>query len=116
MHSVVQYVYNSLALLFGTVMKLFASHKYENYKVSLSSTSGCSLKNFGITCISSWHLLMPVMFMWSFGCAFDASIMSHVWLLQGLDVIESTNLKYFPKDMTSEFYALKGMFLSQIGR
>ena len=59
---------------------------------------------------------MPVMFMWPFGRAFDASITSHVWLLQGLDVIESTNLKYFPKDMTSEFYALKGMFLSQIGR
>jgi len=39
-----------------------------------------------------------------------------MWQLQGLDVIESTNLKYFPKDMTSEFYALKGVFLSQIGR
>ncbi|CAN7941160.1 unnamed protein product, partial [Ixodes pacificus] len=34
----------------------------------------------------------------------------------GLDVIESTNLKYFTKDMTAEFYALKGLFLSQMGR
>ncbi len=36
--------------------------------------------------------------------------------LQGLEVIESTNLKYFTKEMTAEFYALKGMFLAQIGR
>lgn len=36
--------------------------------------------------------------------------------MQGLDVIESTNLKYFAKDMTAEFYALKGLFLSQMGR
>ena len=35
---------------------------------------------------------------------------------QGLEVIESTNLKYFTKEMTAEFYALKGMFLAQIGR
>ncbi|XP_045594313.1 transformation/transcription domain-associated protein isoform X4 [Procambarus clarkii] len=34
----------------------------------------------------------------------------------GLEVIESTNLKFFNKDMTAEFYALKGMFLSQLGR
>ncbi|KAK8783726.1 hypothetical protein V5799_009909, partial [Amblyomma americanum] len=40
----------------------------------------------------------------------------HVPLLQGLDVIESTNLKYFAKDMTAEFYALKGLFLAQMGR
>lgn len=33
---------------------------------------------------------------------------------QGLEVIESTNLKFFNKDMTAEFYALKGMFLSQL--
>ena len=31
-------------------------------------------------------------------------------------MIESTNLKYFTKEMTAEFYALKGMFLAQIGR
>ena len=35
---------------------------------------------------------------------------------QGLEVIESTNLKYFTKEMTAEFCALKGMFLAQIGR
>ncbi|XP_063882780.1 transformation/transcription domain-associated protein-like isoform X6 [Scylla paramamosain] len=34
----------------------------------------------------------------------------------GLEVIESTNLKFFNKDMTAEFYALKGMFLSQLNR
>lgn len=37
-------------------------------------------------------------------------------LQEGLEVIESTNLKYFSKEMTAEFYALKGMFLAQIGR
>lgn len=35
---------------------------------------------------------------------------------QGLEVIESTNLKYFTKEMTAEFYALKGMFLAQINK
>ncbi|KAL3212159.1 hypothetical protein MRX96_000800 [Rhipicephalus microplus] len=35
---------------------------------------------------------------------------------EGLDVIESTNLKYFARDMTAEFYALKGLFLTQMGR
>lgn len=37
------------------------------------------------------------------------------FILQGLEVIESTNLKYFRSEMTAEFYALKGMFLAQIG-
>ncbi|KAL5007444.1 hypothetical protein ScPMuIL_016250 [Solemya velum] len=37
-------------------------------------------------------------------------------LNEGLEVIESTNLKFFSKEMTAEFYALKGMFLAQIGR
>uniref|UniRef100_T1JAK1 Transformation/transcription domain-associated protein n=1 Tax=Strigamia maritima TaxID=126957 RepID=T1JAK1_STRMM len=37
-------------------------------------------------------------------------------LQEGLEVIESTNLKFFTKEMTAEFYALKGMFLAQIGR
>lgn len=31
-------------------------------------------------------------------------------------MIESTNLKYFTKEMTAEFYALKGMFLAQINK
>ncbi len=37
-------------------------------------------------------------------------------LQEGLDVIESTNLKYFTKQMTAEFYALKGMLQGQIGK
>ncbi|KAG8225079.1 hypothetical protein J437_LFUL000058 [Ladona fulva] len=37
-------------------------------------------------------------------------------LQEGLEVIESTNLRYFTKEMTAEFYALKGMLLAQIGR
>lgn len=37
-------------------------------------------------------------------------------LQEGLEVIESTNLKYFAKEMTAELYALKGMLLAQIGR
>ncbi|KAL9966032.1 hypothetical protein ACROYT_G024040 [Oculina patagonica] len=37
-------------------------------------------------------------------------------LQEGLEVIESTNLKYFSKEMTAEFFALKGMFLAHIGR
>ena len=37
-------------------------------------------------------------------------------LQEGLDVIESTNLKFFTKDMTAEFYALKGMLQAQIGK
>ncbi|KAL7293008.1 hypothetical protein TKK_0013455 [Trichogramma kaykai] len=36
-------------------------------------------------------------------------------LQEGLDVIESTNLKYFSKEMTAEFFALKGLLLSQLG-
>ena len=37
-------------------------------------------------------------------------------LQEGLEVIESTNLKYFNREMTAEFYALKGMLMAQIGR
>ncbi|XP_076468689.1 transformation/transcription domain-associated protein-like isoform X2 [Babylonia areolata] len=37
-------------------------------------------------------------------------------LSEGLEVIESTNLKYFSKEMTAEFYALKGLFLSMMNR
>ena len=36
--------------------------------------------------------------------------------VQGLDLLESTNLKFFPKDMTAEFFALKGLFYSQMER
>ncbi|XP_052826902.1 transformation/transcription domain-associated protein [Octopus bimaculoides] len=36
--------------------------------------------------------------------------------LQGLDIIEITNLKYFTKEMTAELYVLKGMFLAQLNR
>ncbi|CAL1278798.1 unnamed protein product [Larinioides sclopetarius] len=37
-------------------------------------------------------------------------------LHEGLHVIDSTNLKYFTKEMTAEFYALRAVFLSQLGR
>ncbi|MGH0116979.1 UNVERIFIED_CONTAM: hypothetical protein FKN15_024924 [Acipenser sinensis] len=45
-----------------------------------------------------------------------AGVMGKNECMQGLEVIESTNLKYFTKEMTAEFYALKGMFLSQINK
>ncbi|XP_064456550.1 transformation/transcription domain-associated protein-like isoform X2 [Ornithodoros turicata] len=45
-----------------------------------------------------------------------SNVMGKNELQEGLDVIESTNLKYFAKDMTAEFYALKGLFLAQMGR
>ncbi|XP_033101198.1 transformation/transcription domain-associated protein-like isoform X1 [Anneissia japonica] len=45
-----------------------------------------------------------------------AGTMGKQELQEGLEVIESTNLKYFNKEMTAEFYALKGMFLAQVGR
>ncbi|XP_052799623.1 transformation/transcription domain-associated protein-like isoform X2 [Mya arenaria] len=45
-----------------------------------------------------------------------AGAMGKPELNEGLEVIESTNLKYFTKEMTAEFYALKGMFLAQTGR
>ncbi|EDW01948.1 GH20167 [Drosophila grimshawi] len=35
---------------------------------------------------------------------------------EALEVIESTNLKYFTPEMNAEFYALKGLLLAQIGR
>lgn len=37
-------------------------------------------------------------------------------LSQALEVIESTNLAYFSKEMNAEFYALKGLLLAQLGR
>ena len=36
-------------------------------------------------------------------------------LQEALDVIESTNLKYFTKDQIAEFMALKGSFIAQLG-
>ncbi|XP_038044323.1 transformation/transcription domain-associated protein-like isoform X2 [Patiria miniata] len=44
-----------------------------------------------------------------------ASTMGKQELQEGLEVIESTNLKFFTREMTAEFYALKGMFLAQVG-
>ena len=37
-------------------------------------------------------------------------------LQDALEVIDSTNLKYFTKEMIAEFMALKGSFLAHIGR
>eukprot|EP00794_Sanderia_malayensis_P003407 gene3407-3897_t len=45
-----------------------------------------------------------------------AGVMGKQELQEGLEVIESTNLRYFSKEMTAEFFALKGMFLAQVGR
>ncbi|XP_019648042.1 PREDICTED: transformation/transcription domain-associated protein-like [Branchiostoma belcheri] len=45
-----------------------------------------------------------------------SGVMGRNECMQGLEVIESTNLKYFTKEMTAEFYALKGMFLAQINK
>uniref|UniRef100_UPI00358FE8D5 transformation/transcription domain-associated protein-like isoform X3 n=1 Tax=Myxine glutinosa TaxID=7769 RepID=UPI00358FE8D5 len=45
-----------------------------------------------------------------------AGVMGKNECMQGLELIESTNLKFFTKEMTAEFYALKGMFLAQINK
>lgn len=37
-------------------------------------------------------------------------------LLDGIDIIECTNLKYFQKEYVSEFYTYKGIFLSRLGQ
>lgn len=37
-------------------------------------------------------------------------------LQEGLDVIESTDMRYFTKEMVAEFYAMKGLLLSHLGR
>ena len=37
-------------------------------------------------------------------------------LLQGLEVIEVTNLKFFTKEMMAELYAMKGYFLQHLSR
>ena len=44
-----------------------------------------------------------------------ASLMEDNELQEALDVIESTNLKYFTKDQIAEFMALKGSFIAQLG-
>lgn len=38
-----------------------------------------------------------------------ASMNNKTELQEGLEVINNTNVKYFMKEMTAEFYALKGM-------
>lgn len=45
-----------------------------------------------------------------------AAVGGHNELNEALEVIESTNLKYFTKEMTAEFYALKGLLLAQTDR
>lgn len=45
-----------------------------------------------------------------------SSAMEPTELQDALEVIESTNLKYFTKEMIAEFMALKGSFLAHIGR
>ena len=45
-----------------------------------------------------------------------SSLMEGTELQEALEIIESTNLKYFTKEMVAEFMALKGSFLAQIGR
>ncbi|KAL9917178.1 transcription-associated protein Nipped-A isoform 1-T1 [Glossina fuscipes fuscipes] len=45
-----------------------------------------------------------------------ASSSGHNDLNEALEVIESTNLKYFTAEMNAEFYALKGLLLAKIGR
>lgn len=37
-------------------------------------------------------------------------------LLDGIDIIECTNLQFFNKEYVSEFYTYKGIFLSRLGR
>ncbi|EDV27262.1 uncharacterized protein TRIADDRAFT_23101 [Trichoplax adhaerens] len=45
-----------------------------------------------------------------------AGVMGKQELQEGLEVIESTNLRYFSKEMQAEFFALKGIFLAKVGR
>ncbi len=37
-------------------------------------------------------------------------------LNQGLDAIEHTNMRYLTREMTAEFYALKGMLLAHLSK
>lgn len=45
----------------------------------------------------------------------QAHILGRADLQEALDIVESTNLKYFNKEMTSEFFALKGVLLANTG-
>lgn len=44
-----------------------------------------------------------------------AAVSGRVELSEALEVIESTNLRYFSREMTAEFLALKGLLLAQSG-
>jgi len=46
----------------------------------------------------------------------QAQILGRNELSEALEIVESTNLKYFSKEMTSEFFSLKGSLLAQIGK
>ena len=45
-----------------------------------------------------------------------SGLMEDSELQEAMEVIDSTNLKYFTKEMIAEFMALKGSFLAQIGK
>nr|XP_042899044.1 transformation/transcription domain-associated protein isoform X5 [Parasteatoda tepidariorum] len=45
----------------------------------------------------------------------DSQEVQHA-LNDGLNIIDSTNCKYFTKEMTAEFYTLRAVFLSQLNR
>lgn len=45
----------------------------------------------------------------------QAQLLGRTDLQEALELVESTNLKYFSKEMTAEFFTLKGVLLSQIG-
>lgn len=45
-----------------------------------------------------------------------SGLMEESELKEAVEVIETTNLKYFTKEMIAEFMALKGSFLAQIGK
>ena len=60
---------------------------------------------------------VPVLSWYQVKCYLQKSgSMSSSEVAEGLDMVESTNLKYFGKEMVAEFMALKGAFLAQIGR
>ncbi len=43
-------------------------------------------------------------------------MMEEAELQEAMEVVESTNLKYFTKEMISKFMALKGSFLAHTGK
>jgi len=45
-----------------------------------------------------------------------SDMMEEAELKEAMEVVESTNLKYFTKDMISKFMALKGSFLANTGK